>query len=67
MGYKAAAAFSVACLIFTGLFKYKDSILRKAISAQDRLHHQRELDGSSASVPDMEDPGRIGADERKDK
>lgn len=40
VGYKAAAAFCVACLICTGIFKYKDRTLREALERQDEFRQQ---------------------------
>lgn len=65
MGYKAAAGFCVACLLFTGVFKYKDLTLRRrGLEERDdynRDHQREELDGSaSASVPVPEVRRRLG-------
>lgn len=42
VGYKAAAVFCVASLFFTGLFKYQDRKLRRALHSQDQLAQEQD-------------------------
>lgn len=51
VGYKAAAAFCVACLLATGIFKYKDRQLRRQYASPDdpsNLHRQ-----GSGRIPEI--------------
>ena len=75
MGYKAAAAFCIACLLFTGVFKYKDRTLRNQLARQDEFrqrHHQdgREVteeavEGSSRRANGVSDTPELGDDDGK--
>lgn len=73
VGYKAAAGFCVACLLFTGVFKYKDLTLRRRGLEErddyDRDHQREELDDTApALVPVPEVRRRIedGEDDAAD-
>jgi hypothetical protein len=53
IGYKAASAFCVACLISTGVFKWKDRQLRRRDRHQE---HEVEVERRESSSGRNEDP-----------
>lgn len=54
VGYKAAAAFCVACLLATGVFKYKDRQLRRKhdhvdLHREERTSHPDQTDAAESN------------------